>query len=413
MLQKIVLCSWGQLEGEFSNLGDRLIFESLVEVLRKRYEALSLYVMSGDCKYTESKYAVNATNPFSLKGFLRFLKFIRKSQLVVVGGGELVQDKSSKSYLFFNLLPILLAKLFGRKCVAIAIGISGGAELSSFGRFVSKKTLNLLDAITVREQGSFDNAVAMGIKQDKVFLSSDIVFSLGGKGNFYTYEPQSAQNKGKYIVFSLRDITGRKGGLIPASIKRKFFGTTIESNRNTLNFVELIAKVVDSAISKLDVDVVLWPTYYGKNFSSRDDLIHQLVYEKIENKDRVRKINTPLTFEQIMDMLKGAQMLMGLPLHSLISATLANCPFLALNYAEKGTKFTRQINYCDEMIIDLSQKGFLRQITVDGIIKSIKLVMSCRAQIKDKLAAGKNKLIGLNETNFKILDKILRDDSNA
>ena len=128
MTKKIVLCSWGQIEGNNSNMGDKLIFETQLELLRNHHENPSIFCMSGDPAYTKSTYSVEAANPFTVRGFFTFIRYIRSCDLVIIGGGELIQDKSSQMYLLFNLFPVWIAKLFRKKCIALGIGIFARAR---------------------------------------------------------------------------------------------------------------------------------------------------------------------------------------------------------------------------------------------------------------------------------------------
>lgn len=409
MTKRIVLCSWGQLEGNYSNMGDKLIFETQLELLQGRYQDLKLFCMSGDPKYTRETYAIEATNPFTISGFFALINYIRLCDLVIIGGGELIQDKSSKMYLLFNLFPIWVAKLFRKKCIALAIGISSGDELSSFGAVLAK-SLHWLDACSIRDEISFKNAQNLNIQSDKLFLSSDIVFSSKrycSPENNNPNLPISIEND--YIVISLRNILGRRGRLRPFSIGRKFSYQTIENNEQLHSFLNQIIKTINSLVSKLNMTIILWPTYFGKQFSSRDDLIHKYIYEHVDQKEKVQKLDAPMSFEQIYRLLKSAQLLIGTPLHSLIMATIAHCPFFGINYAQKGDKFIQQLDYPKSRTHTLTSKEKLNEITEKYLYNAVIGILEDRSQIKQELENQQKRLIQKSEVNLEILDGFLKN----
>jgi len=398
MKKRVVLCSWGQLDGEDSNLGDRLIFETQLEILTSRYKLQNIFAMSSNVDYTNKKYNIQSTNPFTIFGFIRFVNYIRKSDLTVVGGGELIQDKSSKAYILFNLFPIVVSKIFRKNVIALAIGISDKNEISRFGRIVSKFCMNQCDDITVRDTQSLRNASDLGIKAN-INLSSDIVFY--NKCEKKHKEPLTHINDNKYIIVSVRNTSKRKSNLLPASFKK---------NKSVLNndfdqYLFSISEVLNTLINNYNYKVILWPTYIGAKFSSRDDIITQSLGKKIHKKENVQIINNNLSKTEIFEMLSKAEFIITTPLHAMIMAILSNCPIISLSYANKCRNLMETIGLVNFMI-DIS-KNDLSNFDETVILKRINEMIKYKKQIKEKINAEKIKLINLSYENLLVLDKYL------
>lgn len=403
MERNVVLCSWGQLDGENSNLGDRLIFETQVEILKSRYKINNIFAMSSNVDYTNKKYNVKSANPFRISGFIHFIKYIKKSKLVIVGGGELIQDKSSKVYLLFNLFPIVFAKIFRKKVIASAIGISSKNELSKFGQVISKFCMNLCNDITVRNTQSLINATDLGIKAN-IKLSSDIVFYTNCKKKLT--EPLIYRNNNKYIIVSVRNTTKRKSNILPASFKKtKKVKSMINNDFNQYLFS--ISEVLNTLISNNEYKIILWPTYIGSKFSSRDDIITQSLWKKIHNKKNVKIINKNLSFLEIYQILSKAEFLIATPLHTMIMAILADCPIITLSYANKCKNLMQMIGL-EKFIIDISNNDLSK---FDDIKFSEKIneMIKHKKEIKKKIQKEKKTLMKLSNENICVLDKYLRN----
>ncbi|MBN1433311.1 hypothetical protein JW921_01035, partial [Candidatus Fermentibacterales bacterium] len=110
---KVFTCSWGQLEGHGSNLGDRIILES--QLLDLRQSGWEVGVASSDPVATRRDLGAI---PFDTsRGRIRaMVRGVSWADAVIVGGGELVQDRSSLLYSPFNLFPILESRRRRKPC---------------------------------------------------------------------------------------------------------------------------------------------------------------------------------------------------------------------------------------------------------------------------------------------------------
>lgn len=158
----------------YGNLGDELILKVILAQFRRKYSSSEIVILSGFPSRTRKTHQVQAIsrwNPISV-----VYSFFR-SDLFVLGGGGLFQDKTSLLSLGYYLALIGLARVFNLTISLFAIGVE------SVRRPIGKKWMKkiLLDDhvnITVRDVESKLILGSLGIPEKKIFVTGDPVFCL-------------------------------------------------------------------------------------------------------------------------------------------------------------------------------------------------------------------------------------------
>ncbi|MEG2198991.1 MAG: polysaccharide pyruvyl transferase family protein, partial [Anaerovorax sp.] len=73
----------------FNNIGDESILRAVVDNLKNKLEDVTITVLSQNPKSTAEKYEVHSVDRKSIWGIL---KSVKKCDLLVSGGGSLLQD---------------------------------------------------------------------------------------------------------------------------------------------------------------------------------------------------------------------------------------------------------------------------------------------------------------------------------
>ena len=176
-MKRILFANHAQFEGAHTNLGDWAIFEEMVESLSDEIKNgnVEILVPSSDPAYTDSNYPVKAFKRGGIRGILNTCRAIFRSDVVLIGGGEIVQDRSSMVYIPYQLIRPFIAKLLGKKLFAYAIGIGTEDEISAIGRIQSKFVLNMFDVITVRDEKSYRILKSyLGVSKPQIYLTAEI-----------------------------------------------------------------------------------------------------------------------------------------------------------------------------------------------------------------------------------------------
>lgn len=131
----------------FDNFGDETILRVLTQKLKKFN--VEVRVLSKNPRKTASLYMVNTTFFFCL---CQVLYRISKCDILISGGGSLLQDATSLKSLLYYLWVINTALFFRKKVIIFAQGI--GPISNKFGALLTKKTLQKCTLVTVRDRKS-------------------------------------------------------------------------------------------------------------------------------------------------------------------------------------------------------------------------------------------------------------------
>lgn len=164
MTKKIVISGYYG----FNNFGDEAILSLLIQNLKAMDTDLT--VISKNPEQTKKLYDVKAIQTFNL---VQLINLIEKSDILISGGGSLLQDVTSIRSLLYYLFIILIAATFGKKIIIFSQGI--GPIKNPIARFIAKKVLKKCDYISVRDDKSLLLLRGWGFEPDLVV---DPLFSI-------------------------------------------------------------------------------------------------------------------------------------------------------------------------------------------------------------------------------------------
>lgn len=145
----------------FDNFGDEAILKVLVNELKSN--GIEVTVFSKNPSKTSSTLGVMSVNTFSLKNIINVL---RNSDVLISGGGSLLQDATSLKSLVYYLFVISMALFFKKKVIIFAQGI--GPIKNIFGRLWAQYVLKKAAYVTVRDEKSLFRVRGWGAKADLV-----------------------------------------------------------------------------------------------------------------------------------------------------------------------------------------------------------------------------------------------------
>ena len=156
----------------FGNIGDEAILAATISSLRSRLPDLGISVLSESPNETSRDYGVEAFSRMSLP---QVTGAFRRTDLIVFGGGSLLQDSTSFRSLAYYLSILLLAKIMGKPVVVYANGI--GPLKSPHGRYLTKTLLNTVAEISVRDDESLRLLREIGVARH-IRVTADPAFLL-------------------------------------------------------------------------------------------------------------------------------------------------------------------------------------------------------------------------------------------
>lgn len=159
----------------FDNFGDETILSVLVKKVKDFTPFIT--VLSKNPSKTRNLHKVESV--LYCCPCLALLKIL-KADILISGGGSLLQDVTSLKSLIYYLCVINIALFYNRKVIIFAQGI--GPINNKFGRWLTQKTLKKCTLVQVRDEKSLFLMRGWGIKAD---LVCDPLFDL----EMFDYEP--------------------------------------------------------------------------------------------------------------------------------------------------------------------------------------------------------------------------------
>lgn len=166
------------------NVGDEAVCRAVVEGLRKVLHNPQISIITRSSDQTASFAGITGVQ--TIQGFYPSLDFWRnslrhliaaaRSDLIVVGGGGILQDVHSWTTTATHLLPACVGMLFGRMVVTVGMGV--GPLNNPWLRRLVKDICCLMDRLQVRDESSRKTLIDCGVISDKVAVTADVVLSL-------------------------------------------------------------------------------------------------------------------------------------------------------------------------------------------------------------------------------------------
>ncbi len=96
----------------YDNLGDEAVLETILNNIRSVIEDSEITVLSSNPIATTAKYDVNSVGRSSIMGVIKALS---KCDVLISGGGSLLQDVTSRLSIFYYLLIIMFGRMMGKR----------------------------------------------------------------------------------------------------------------------------------------------------------------------------------------------------------------------------------------------------------------------------------------------------------
>jgi polysaccharide pyruvyl transferase CsaB len=309
------------------NLGDEAIFETIHRDLQTLHPA-QITILSMNPARTAAIASAENTSVRDARSVRDTFQAIRESDVLVCGGGGLFQDQTSLYNPSRYLSRIQLAHTLGKK--VFVYGVSVGPLRQPLNRRLTGEILRKAACITVRDSPSKADLVAMGVPAGVVHVTSDPVMNFSGAAC------EDVARSGRIIV-CLRHWFDTIDWL-PVSVVNRFHIRSSTNERKYQRFVRAMAEILDHIVQTRASELVFLP-FWG----DRDTRVHREVLERMNNRTGCVVVEHSPSPTEANELIRSADFLVGMRLHSLILAA-ANCrPFFALDYSKKVGDFVESL----------------------------------------------------------------------
>ena len=362
-MKRIMMCGYYG----YDNCGDEAILKTILQTLRTNRSDLHVTVLSGNPEKTKAQYSIEAIHRYDLKNVI---KELRKADLLLFGGGALLQDITSSRSLYYYLSILSLAKNYKVKTMVYANGL--GPICSSLHQRMTRQVLDKVDVITLRDQGSVDFLKKIGVRKPPITLTADPVFCFPESD--LTLENKLLKEAGLSEEESYAAVTIRNWKLADAQLADK------------------TAFLCRTIYRQYGWKVLFLPMQYEEDLS-----ISKAVMEKMGAGGYL--IERSLGTEEISALIKSGKLMIGMRLHGLIFAARHGVPSLALSYDPKVTNFMAMIH--SPYVIDAEQ------MKEENLAEMLTSLMDQYDLVKEKLKRSRDKFKASALDNTKMLLELL------
>ena len=291
----------------FGNMGDDLLLDAAIKRAASRFPHMPVTALSAKGKRDGRKYGVRCVCRSYPLGVMRE---IRRADVVVFGGGTLLQNSTSRRSLWYYLFILRYAERCGKRTELWGNGI--GEIFGTLARRVTAVALSECSYVGMRERESAayvrELVAEQGLLLPPVRLERDLVMEHTAVGG----------GRGEYILDRLGVREGTRTAVIALrGIEKRGYMASLES---------FIGSLISDNIKP--IFVAMYP------------------YEDMETCRRIcRKLGGvlayPVSAADVAALMKRSCMVCGMRYHALVLAHLSGVPFIGFGGESKIRSFCR------------------------------------------------------------------------
>lgn len=304
--------------------------------LKEAEPGLDIVVLSGKPKETRRLYGTKAVGRFNPLGV--FIALFN-CEMLLFGGGSLLQDVTSSKSLFYYLCVIRLALLLGKKVMLYANGI--GPVQNAKNRVRVRAVLDRANVITLREEFSREEIRALGITRPEIFVTADPAVTLAPAAEEETralFALNGAALPEKYAVIAVRPYRGARS-----------------------DFDDVCAAGCDH-LARKGITPVFIPMQMSRDLAVSERILSRM-------RERGMCVNFKLSPEAALGVISRAEAVVGERLHALIFAAASGRAAVGIVYDIKVRAFMQSMGQKQAVeILDLTEERFIKEI--DAVLAS-------------------------------------------
>ena len=353
----------------FGNAGDEAILIAIVDSLKKLKKNIEITALSADPLKTREDYGINAvlrTNPIAI------IREISRADLVISGGGGLLQDVTSNRSIPYYLFILYLAKRLNKKVMFYANGV--GPVFREMNKGMIKLVGNMVDLITVRDEQSKNELENLGVAKPPIIVTADPAFVL-----------KPIHDERGYSLLNELNISLAKD--------RPRIGVSVRPwNLNKSR--EIIAQACDYLAKSHNADIIFLPMQYPNDY-----------YESLEvmklMKESATIIPEAMDPRELLWLCGKMDIIFGMRLHALIFGAMNKVPLVGLAYDPKVEYFLERVGQ-----LSAGKPGDLDLISLCNLLEK---ALADIPKNKKILQEKREELKVLAEENAKLAVKLLEE----
>lgn len=295
----------------FSNAGDDAILDSIRQSIGEVSQEVSITALSNDPEGTMRQYGINAIPRFHAG---KVFSALRKCDVLLSGGGSLLQDTTSTRSILYYLAVMYTARLLGKPVMLYANGI--GPVRREGNRRKTKNAVEKAVVVTLRDHGSETELREMGVTRPDLHVTADPVFRL----------TPAAPERAEELLCGC----GLGAG-------KAFAVVSVREWPNTEKFSAELAVLCDHLHRTYGLEILFMMMQ-----PSRDLAATERVRSAMEEPSYL--LDSPCTPRELMGVLGKAKLCLAMRLHTMIFAARMAVPTMGLVYDPKVENYLKELD---------------------------------------------------------------------
>lgn len=291
----------------YSNSGDDALLTSICDdlIAENDHNRITILTQTPDRHGTHPQ--IETVYRFDM---LKVFGAIGRGDILIMGGGSLLQDETSTKSLWYYLSLIGSATMMKKRCMLYANGV--GPIENAFNRRLTTRVVNKIAVITLREAMSYKALEAMKVTGPHVEVTADPVFHLDMTGEGAHIEglyPEGFDRRKPYCV----------------AIFRQWKGSD--------HFIHEVARVCDHVTRHHGMQVLFVPMHFPVDMAIERAMMAQM-------KAPSWLMAKQCSVTDLVEVIGNSQLTLSMRLHGVIYSALKQVPVVGFSYGPKVYYYT-------------------------------------------------------------------------
>lgn len=353
----------------FDNAGDDTVLYGIISSLTKHMPDAELAVLSNTPTETQALFGIPAFNRWRMGAIISQLQ---KSDLLVMGGGSLLQDATSPRSVIYYLGIVMMAKMLGKPVIFYAQGI--GPITKTISKRLIRMIVNRVDVITVRDEQSGEDLKSLGVTNAPIYVTADPAVTINSN--------QVDISFGQSVIQKYKPNT-----------KKPIMAISVRAWKNEQQYKKMIAQFADEALRR-GWEVFFLPMQNPADLAPSLDIVKQM------SEPGAVVIEEKMNFKQIFSFIGASDFILGMRLHSVILAAVMNIPFAGISYDPKMDRFVQRLG--------MTSAGHIKDLKYDSLLANVEPLLADLPAAQEKIRRNIGTLVQEAEKSSLLAVELLK-----
>jgi len=306
------------------NFGDEVILENLYSLYKDKFSKNLMTVCCMHSWYVESKYSVPCFHLGIGRGWRYlwiFFKNMRKNNLLVIGGGGLLQDYGCNLRPIYEIMiRVFIAAILRKPVLFYSVGV--GPIETKTGKVLIKIFSRFVKLFTVRDDESKIILTKLGVKESTIHVLPDPAFAI--KKSLCTTIIKENRKNNNCVGISI----------LP------FYQLAHHVHYKDAEIRTILINACNYLIDKKGYSIIFLPCQERPDSEESMNII-----KCINNRDKATVSNWWTIDAVNYDFFKKIDYLISMRLHPQIMASLFGIPFISIVYHPKIASLLKMLDY--------------------------------------------------------------------